>query len=33
LLDPTSYVGFAPEIVARVHAEARAYGWMREEPG
>jgi adenylosuccinate lyase len=33
LLDPTTYVGFAPEIVARVLAEAQSSGWMKEEPG
>jgi adenylosuccinate lyase len=33
LLDPTTYVGFAPEIVARVLAEARMSGWMTQEPG
>jgi adenylosuccinate lyase len=33
LLDPTTYVGFAPEIVARVLAAARASGWMTQEPG
>jgi len=33
LLDPTTYVGFAPEIVARVLVEAQASGWMKEEPG
>jgi len=27
LLDPTTYVGLAPEIVARVVAETRASGW------
>jgi adenylosuccinate lyase len=32
LLDPTTYVGFAPQIVDRVLAEARASGWMTEEP-
>jgi adenylosuccinate lyase len=31
LLDPTTYVGFAPEIVDRVLAEARKSGWMDEE--
>jgi adenylosuccinate lyase len=30
LLDPTTYVGFAPEIVERVVGEARASGWMTE---
>jgi hypothetical protein len=33
LLDPTTYVGFAPEVVACVLAEARTSGWMQEEPG
>jgi len=28
LLDPTTYVGFAPEIVERVLAETRASGWI-----
>jgi adenylosuccinate lyase len=27
LLDPTTYVGLAPEIVARVVADTRASGW------
>src|SRR6516165_4773505 len=30
LLDPTTYVGLAPEIVDRVLAEARTSGWMTE---
>jgi adenylosuccinate lyase len=33
LLDPTTYVGLAPEIVAAVLAEARMSGWMTEEAG
>jgi adenylosuccinate lyase len=33
LLDPTTYVGLAPQIVDRVLAVARASGWMAEEPG
>jgi adenylosuccinate lyase len=33
LLDPTTYVGFAPQIVARVLAAARTSGWMTQEPG
>ena len=33
LFDPTTYVGLAPEITERVLAEARASGWMTEEPG
>ena len=33
LLDPTTYLGLAPEIVARVLADARASGWMAEEAG
>jgi hypothetical protein len=33
LLDPTTYVGFAPQIVARVLTEARRYGWMEDGPG
>jgi adenylosuccinate lyase len=28
LLDPTTYVGLAPEIVDRVLAETRAAGWI-----
>jgi adenylosuccinate lyase len=28
LLDPTTYVGLAPEIVERVLAQAKASGWM-----
>ncbi len=28
LLDPTTYVGLAPEIVERVLAETRASGWI-----
>ena len=28
VLDPTTYTGFAPEIVDRVLAEQRALGWM-----
>jgi adenylosuccinate lyase len=28
LLDPTTYVGLAPEIVDRVLAETKAAGWM-----
>jgi adenylosuccinate lyase len=31
LLDPTTYVGLAPQIVERVVGEARAAGWMAEE--
>jgi adenylosuccinate lyase len=31
LLDPTTYVGYAPEIVTRLLAETRASGWMGEE--
>jgi adenylosuccinate lyase len=27
-LDPTTYIGFAPEIVDRVLADQRANGWM-----
>jgi adenylosuccinate lyase len=33
LLDPTTYVGYAPEIVARVLAETRASGWMDDDAG
>ena len=33
LLDPTTYVGFAPEIVTRVLAETRASGWMDDDAG
>jgi adenylosuccinate lyase len=33
LFDPTTYVGLAPEITERVLEEARASGWMTEEPG
>jgi adenylosuccinate lyase len=29
LLDPTTYVGLAPEIVDRVLAQSKAAGWMR----
>jgi adenylosuccinate lyase len=29
LLDPTTYVGLAPEIVDRVLAETTAAGWLR----
>jgi hypothetical protein len=32
LLDPTTSVGFAPQIVARV-TEARRSGWMEDGPG
>jgi adenylosuccinate lyase len=32
LLDPTSYVGLAPEIVDRVLAETRAAGWLGSMP-
>jgi adenylosuccinate lyase len=28
LLDPTTYVGLAPEIVERVLTETRASGWL-----
>jgi adenylosuccinate lyase len=28
LLDPTTYVGLAPEIVDRVLAQSKAAGWM-----
>jgi adenylosuccinate lyase len=28
LLDPTTYVGLAPEIVDRVLAETKAAGWL-----
>jgi len=28
LLDPTTYVGLAPEIVDRVLAETKASGWI-----
>jgi adenylosuccinate lyase len=30
LLDPTTYVGLAPDIVDRVLREARASGWVTE---
>ena len=33
LLDPATYLGLAPDIVARVLADARASGWMAEEAG
>ncbi len=33
LLDPTTYVGYAPEIVTRVLAETRASGWMDDDAG
>ena len=33
LLDPTTYVGLAPEIVDRVLAETRASGWMDDDAG
>jgi adenylosuccinate lyase len=32
LLDPTTYVGLAPEIVERVLAETRAAGWIKALP-
>jgi adenylosuccinate lyase len=32
LLDPTTYVGLAPEIVDRVLAETRAAGWLGPMP-
>jgi adenylosuccinate lyase len=32
LLDPTTYVGLAPEIVERVLAETRASGWINQTP-
>jgi adenylosuccinate lyase len=31
LLDPTTYVGLAPQIVDRVLGEARASGWMERD--
>jgi adenylosuccinate lyase len=33
LLDPTTYVGYAPQIVTRVLAETRASGWMDDDAG
>ncbi len=32
LLDPTTYVGLAPQIVERVLGEVRASGWIADEP-